>query len=74
MGCEYELDRFEKALKKLIEDWVEMRVSAHECEVHGDKGMCDEYEAYEAGVREYEEKIAESLRDLNLCIQRLVHK
>ncbi len=70
MGCEYELDRLEEVLKKLIENMVEMRASAHECDVHHDEAMCDEYEAYSEGVKESQKKLSEVLRDLNLCIQR----
>lgn len=74
MGCEFELGRLEEVLKKLIEDMVERRAAAHECEVHHDRGMCDEYEAFDAGVKENEKKLGEVLRDLNLCIQRVAGK
>lgn len=74
LGCEYELDRLEKILLKLIDDWVEMRAASHECEVHGDRGMCDEYEGYAAGVNEGRKKLSEVLKDLNLCIQRMARK
>ena len=69
-GCEYELDRFESILRKLLENYSYWSRAEHECEVHGDSAMCEEYVATSAGIREDLKELGKVLRDLNLCIQR----
>ena len=70
MGCEEEFDRLEDVIKKLVEDYSYLRKAEHECEVHGDKGMCDEYEITHKSVKEQEKELGKVLGDLNRCIQR----
>jgi hypothetical protein len=70
MGCEEQFDRLEEVIRKLVENWVYMAKADHECEVHGDKGMCDEYEIAHESVKEHERELSKVLGDLNRCIQR----
>jgi hypothetical protein len=70
LGCEEELDRLESVIKRLAADYSYMRKAEHECEVHHDRGMCDEYEIALASVEEQERLFSRVLGDLNRCIQR----
>lgn len=73
MGCEEELDRLENVIKKLVEDYSYLRKVEHECEVHGDKGMCDEYEITYKTVKEHEKELSKVLGDLNRFLEKAMN-